>query len=610
MPEFTREDFESGIAPYEWLYQFSKDPFTLDRAMRKVAALAKELKVTGVTNSYKNYVKSLQSTGEVIFDTNYTKFEDQPLELNCGQWMADDSGVSIMTPIGEKYACPHPIMPISRIKNIDTGEEKIALAYRKGRFWSTMVVDKDTIANARNIVSLAKKGIAVTSETSRFLVQYLFDTENLNLERIPEIPSVGRLGWVEGGFSPYVSELIFDGEDNFGKIYNAIDTKGDPEEWIGYIKELRKTGTIQARVAMVATFASVLIKPLHLLPFFVHFWSDQSTTGKTVVLLLATSAWANPEKGEYWSSFNSTTVGHERTAGFLNSLPLILDEFQLQQGDKRDFENTVYMLTEGVGRTRGNVSGGLQQSSKWANCVLCSGESPITNFMSGAGAFARIIEIECSQPIFSDFQAPLKIARSSYGHAGRMFVEHLQEDGVIEKVNKKYQEIYHQVSKADVMEKQAMAGATLLTADHFLGKWLFEDSGSISLDELMPYLQSRQDIDVGKRAYEYICDTISANSSKFNPSLEVGEHWGLLKPGSGEVSIIRSVFEKICRDGGYASKAILSWMARNNIIRCSKKADGKIEPTRTVKILGTATRCVVMKMPEDDSDQEYLDELI
>ena len=403
---------------------------------------------------------------------------------------------------------------------------------------------------------------------------------------------------------------MFDGEENFVKIYSAIDSKGDPEEWIRYVKELRKSGTIQARVAMVATFASVLIKPLHLLPFFVHFWSDQSTTGKTVVLLLATSAWANPEKGEYWSSFNSTTVGHERTAGFLNSLPLILDEFQLQQGDKRDFENTVYMLTEGVGRTRGNVSGGLQQSSKWANCVLPSGESPITNYMSGAGAFARIVEIECSQPIFSDFQVPLKIARANYGHAGKMFVEHLQEDGVIEEVSEKYQEIFQLVSKSDVMEKQAMAGAVLLTADSFLGKWLFDDEGSISLEELKPYLQSRQDIDIGKRAYEYICDTVSANSSKFNPSLETGEHWGIMKPGSGEVSIIRSVFEKICRDGGYASKAILSWMTRNGIVHGSKKNDGKSIPTRTVKILGTATRCVVMKLPEDDSDAEYLDDLI
>ena len=610
MPEFTREDFESGIAPYEWLYQFSREPFKLDRAMRKLTAKAKELKVTGIAHSYKSYVKSLQSTGEVVFDMNYTRFENQPLELCCGQWIADDSGVSIMTPIGEKYACPHPIMPISRIRNIDTGEEKIALAYRKGRAWQTMVVDKDTIANARNIVSLAKKGIAVTSETSRFLVQYLFEVENLNFEQIPEIPSVGRLGWVEGGFSPYVSNLVFDGEDNFGKIYHAITAVGSEKVWMDYIAEVRKTGTIQVRLAMIATFASVLIKPLHLLPFFVHFWSDLSATGKTVALLLATSAWANPEKGEYWSSFNSTTVGHERTAGFLNSLPLILDEFQLQQGDKRDFENTVYMLSEGVGRTRGNTGGGLQQSPKWANCVLSSGESPITNYMSGAGAFARIVEVECSQQLFPDVQVPLKIARENYGHAGKLFVECLQEEGAVEEVLAKYQEIFKEISKANVMEKQAMAGATLLVTDYFLAQWLFKDEGSITIDNLLPLLQTHQDVDVGRRAYDYICDTVSANSAKFNPTLENVEHWGVLKPGSGEVSIVRSVFEKICLDGGYSSKAILNWMIRKDIVRASKKKDGKLEPTRTVKIFGTATRCVVMKMPEDDSDQEYLDELI
>ena len=99
----------------------------------------------------------------------------------------------------------------------------------------------------------------------------------------------------------------------------------------------------------------------------------------------------------------------------MNNLPLILDEFQLVK-DKKSFEQTVYMLCEGIGKTRGAKAGGLQKTPTWKNCTITSGESPITHAASGAGAVNRIIEIECREMLFEDAVEVLDVIRSNYGY--------------------------------------------------------------------------------------------------------------------------------------------------------------------------------------------------
>ena len=47
--------------------------------------------------------------------------------------------------------------------------------------------------------------------------------ENLNFDLIQELKSVGRLGWINGnGFSPYVKDLVFDGNENFRSFFQSV----------------------------------------------------------------------------------------------------------------------------------------------------------------------------------------------------------------------------------------------------------------------------------------------------------------------------------------------------------------------------------------------------
>lgn len=265
----------------------------------------------------------------------------------------------------EEVACCHPILPVERLVNIDTGVEKLKISYSKGKKWRDVIADKRTLASANSIVSLADMGVAVNSENARSLVQYISDVENLNYDRIPERKSVGRLGHIEGeGFSPYVDGLIFDGDANYRTMFQAISSHGSFDEWQKTARECRNM-SVTARIMLSAAFASVLIQPLGLLPFFVHLWGVDSGTGKTVALMLAASVWGDPQIGRYIQTFNSTMVGQEKMAAFLNSIPFLIDELQLARDGRGKSQFNVYALAQGVGRTRGNKPAGVDAPPTW-----------------------------------------------------------------------------------------------------------------------------------------------------------------------------------------------------------------------------------------------------
>ena len=84
--------------------------------------------------------------------------------------------------------------------------------------------------------------------------------------------------------------------------------------------------------------------------------------------MIAASVWACPRLGDFILTFNSTSVGQEMTASFLNSLPMCIDELAIQSTARiRELHHIMNELTEGVGLTRGAKNDGLQRVSKGRN---------------------------------------------------------------------------------------------------------------------------------------------------------------------------------------------------------------------------------------------------
>ena len=607
-PEFTIEDFRSGRV-FEWLegirsnYQRTREEYALREQ-------AKELNFMGFSQQLKAYREELKKIGSLVLrDDGISEFADQELDLNIGHWTADDTGIWRYDNNNKQiYACSHPIMPVQLLRSIDTGMMKVRLAYRRTysgkRPWSEIVVPLSRISKAADIVALADCGISVTSgERAQALVDFLRDALDRNQDIIPEVKSVSRMGWNEEGFSPYVGGVVFDSADSFRPVYKAITKTGDFRQWLTEALNAR-TYSLTARIVLAASFAAPLVEVCGCLPFFVHLWSMDSGTGKTVAQMLGASVWGNPTAGgAFFQTFKSTSVGVELMAGFLHSLPLFLDELQLAKDRHGRINFNVYELAAGSGKLRGNRGLGLDYTPKWSNCFITSGESPIVNENDGAGAANRVIEIECraGEAVIRDGHRTANALKLNYGHAGKLFIEKLCHEDVQEKARALYDRNYTDCIQSDTTEKQAMAAALLLTADQLATQWLFQDGHALTADELGAFLKEKNEVSASERGYEYMCGWIASNERQFDDTVERGERAGIFKDGYAIIN--RTVWDRVCSEAGIPSKALLSHLKTKGLLQVSGKGY-----TRNCRIdRHVSVPCVWMRLPPEEIIEEDCD---
>ena len=607
---YTEDDFLYTTLPYEELREYADNPFVHQRMIEVMARYAAGVGFKQLKKFYKAYLTGLKqssSGGTVYVGGNPTCFDGQPMELNAGDWEADDGGIRRNFGGVDCVACPHPVMPVERLVNIDTGEEKLRLAFRKGAVWRRCIVEKRTLASANKVTELAGIGIAVNSETARNFVRYIGDLENLNYDIIPERKSIGRFGYIAGeGFSPYVDGLIFDGDANFAAMFQTVHERGSFEKWRQMAAEVRAM-SVTAKIVLAASFSSPLLQPLGCMPFFVHLWGVDSGTGKTVALMVAASVWGDPAVGSYVKTFDGTAVGMEKTAAFLNNLPLCLDELQLAKDAKGKTNFDVYRLAQGVGRTRGNRSGGVDKTPTWQNCILTTGESPLTGQASGAGAVNRVIDIECKadRVVIRDGMRVSGAVKRNFGHAGKAFVEKLYAagDDVPQEITERYQELFRALSAQDTTEKQAMAAAAVVLADELACRWIFNGTEQpITVEQISEFLASKAAVSAGERAYKYLCDWVTQNSNKLIGKSETMDVLGALE--EYRAYIIRSVFERVLQDAGYSVGATVSWLKQKCLIETRGRNN-----TKARRINGVPTECFCLILPDIETETEEVDEL-
>ena len=607
IPEYTADDYYNSSAPYKWLYQFKSDKFKMKQMTQKMKDKAGAVGVKCFISLFNSYCEmQAQRSGEML--ANSTQFDGQDMELFSGEYICDETGVFVHDKFGyEQNICRHPIMPIQRLCNVDSGEERLKLAYKKGRFWRSIVVEKSVLASSSGILQLAANGIMVNSENAKPLSTYLLEMEQLNYDLIPEQKSVGRLGWIsDHGFSPYVDDLVFDGETNFKHIFSAVKSSGSREAWVNVMRNLRSEKS-PGRLFLAASFASVILEPCGLLPFFLHAWGG-TETGKTVGLMIAASVWACPKLGEYATTFNSTLVGQEMTASFLNSLPMCIDELQIQSSSGiRDFDRIIYQLTEGVGRTRGAKTGGLQRMNTWRNCIITNGEHPISNSSSGGGAVNRVIEFECDEKVYSDLVSICAVISQNYGFAGREFVEYLQQDGMFEAVNAIQKEYYRELLKSDSTDKQAASASAILAADAIATELIFKDGNNLTVADLEKIMTKKAEVNVNQRALEYVYELAERNPNRFKAN-EFGDYqgevWG--KKEDDCIYFIKSVFDREMANAGFNSTAFLAWAKRMGYIDTDRN-----KRTKKAWILGGSVNTVCVKKEKQPAEVTtiYGDEL-
>ncbi len=562
---------------------------------------AKALKVTKQFNKllkiYREiYIKELKGRNDKITD-----FKDSPYpNLKCGKWLANEIGIlkkdysNSGQPIIIK-ASPIPVMPIERLVNIETNIEKVKLAFFKDGKWQEIIAEKNTISSKAKILQLANRGLEVNEDNAKNLITYLADIVELNI--IPTKKGISHLGWVEEEFIPYTEEYCLDIDQEFKQKLNNIKEKGDYIQWKEHIKKLRNA-SIALRFLIASSFASVLTKKFNINTFIVHLWG-KSGNGKTVAEMICASIWGKPDEN-FISNLSNTTIANERLCNFYRNMPVFLDELQIAKTKYKNFDELIYILTEGKGKERGTVDNGLRELTEWQNIIIVTGEEPITSDISKEGVKNRVIEINEDNVIIENGNETVNLIQANYGFAGKEFIELIKDKEKLRTLQKNFSE---ELSKSIEYKKQVNAFSIIMTADYIVSNEIFNDK-PLAIEQIKQYI--RNDTEETERIYQQIIEWITQNSNKFinENNTPMTEIWGKYEENS--IYVIVKVLTDFLSDRNISFKGIKEKLFNKGCIE--KNAKGEIAGNK--KINGISCRCVKFIIKQEEEIGEIQNEIL
>lgn len=527
--------------------------------------------------NYKAFMQEQAKKGNGNQEEHYTQFPGQPLQLRCGEWYCDEQGVRKFVLLGNgnaktEIASPIPLLPSAIYENQENGDEKIQLSFFKYGKWKQILVSRSIAASKTKMVALADHGMEITSETAGSTVKYIADVVNRNQDTLPRVASIGHMGWDTkedpkkeyGEFVPYSDSIQPDVGDQFDVLLKALEPKGTLQEWYKIVCPLLKSPYM--RITIAASLASVLIGPMHALPFILHLWGGTGA-GKTVALKVAASIWGNPDEGKMVDTMNNTINYVMNKAGVLYSIPFFGDELQTIKGNYGNYDSLIYRVTGQTNRGRLRADGSMGRRLSWQNSFLFTGEEPITQSNSGGGAINRVIELECTEKIIQDGNGTVAAIADCHGVLGPAFVAQAkQSQDTNRKVFKQYEKELQDMGGTG---KQVQALALILTAYDLFQSMAPAGCPVLTVGDVKGCIKTEQEVDVPQRAYEYVCGQIGINQNKFvmggiNPK---GETWGEVF-GDRTVKIFKESLERILKEEGYSLRAVKrEWLKRGHMKR-------------------------------------------
>lgn len=519
-----------------------------------------------------------------------------------------------------KLVCRTPIILTRRLKSLDTGDEKIEVAFLRDGEWHTESFPRSVIFTSRGITALSDLGCTVTSENAKQVVRFLSALEAENIDIISRTDSTSTFGWQRGNrFIPGMgSDIFIDIDPSQKGMASAYCQTGSMEGWIATMRPQREK--YKFRFILAAAFAAPLLRIVRQRTFFLHNWGG-SRTGKTAALKAALSAWGDSDR--LTMNFNATQVGLERMASFFSDLPMGIDERQLAGNNQAKLENIVYMISSGMGKLRGAKTGGIQTTHSWRTIAMSTGEEPLSTNTSQTGVNTRVLEIYCG-PFESEAEAAqmYQDIASDYGHAGPEFVRHLvgiDEDSVREWYAR-MQDFVKSVGSGKAGSHVASV-AVIALADAMIEEWFFKekpapaDGHQVTLSEqaasrklaispdswgkaceaakkIMEEQMSAAAGDVNESAVQFVTDWVLSNQAYFG-SDAIGTCLGTMSEDGKVAYIYTSALNSALKREGYNERKTKKYMADKGFITAVQRKDhGGETYTVTSRFQGRVQRFV------------------
>lgn len=558
--------------------------------------------------------------------------KDAPAKLRQpAGWIISEKGIEM---IDEKkqilvLVCRTPIIISRRICRMDTGLEKVEIAFKRDGKWQTAIYPRSTVFTARTIVVMADLGCTVTSENAKLIVRFLSALEAENIDRIPKVDSTSTFGWQPGGkFIPgHGDGIVLDIDPSQKAMAAAYCKSGTMDEWVELVEPYRDNDKF--RFILAASFTAPLLKIIRQRIFFVYNWAG-SKAGKTAALKAALSVWGDPER--LMVNFNTTQVGLERTAAFYCDLPLGIDERQLAGNNQNALERIVYMIASGTGKTRGAKTGGIQATQTWRTVALATGEEPLSTETSQTGVSTRVVEVY-GAPFDDEKSASLMHQQSTlhFGWAGSVYIDmllHMDEASIVEI----YDEMTQYVSEISGEKSRShIAGiAAVALADALIDMWIFGDekldvkehySLKINPESLLraqrmakAIIQGQMNIaagDVNENALQFIVDWILSHKENFEETTQK-PRFGMIE--NNNVYILPSILTSVLTDAGYSPRKTTRYLAEKKLIGVTVLKDGSTKNSVVKRYDGRSCRFVefhlgsvekAMSLEEEKNMQQF-----
>lgn len=497
-----------------------------------------------------------------------------PLSLRTPEgWLFSDKGISWIDPKTHTPAnvCRTPILLTQRLKSLETGDEKMEVAFKRDGEWQRAIYPRSVIFSSRSITTLADLGCTITSENSKNVVKFLGALESENIDIIPKNDATSTFGWQPGRrFIPGHDEgITLDIDPSQRGMAAAYCQNGTMERWIEHMAPHRSREKF--RFILAASFAAPLLRIVKQRIFFVYNWGG-SKGGKTAALKAALSAWGDPER--LMVNFNATQVGLERTAAFYCDLPLGIDERQLAGNNQGALEKIVYMIASGTGKIRGAKSGGIQTVHQWRTVALATGEEPLSTETSQTGVSTRVLEIY-GGPFDNEQDAALmhQQAAMDCGWAGPAFIERILQMDEREIVER-YEDMQRYIRETSQGKNGShIAGiAAVALADSLIDEWFFGGNPRESVAEAKRMAASilinqveANTTDVNENAVQFIVDWVLANRSYFGANA-IGTCLGFTSETGNTAYIFPSMLNQALTKAGYSPRKTMKYMAERDLI--------------------------------------------
>jgi hypothetical protein len=497
-----------------------------------------------------------------------------PLSLRTPEgWIFSDKGISWIDPKTHTPAnvCRTPILLTQRLKSLETGDEKMEVAFKRDGEWQRAIYPRSVIFSSRSITALADLGCTITSENSKNVVKFLGALESENIDIIPKNDATSTFGWQPGRrFIPGHDEgITLDIDPSQRGMAAAYCQNGTMERWIEHMAPHRSREKF--RFILAASFAAPLLRIVKQRIFFVYNWGG-SKGGKTAALKAALSAWGDPER--LMVNFNATQVGLERTAAFYCDLPLGIDERQLAGNNQGALEKIVYMIASGTGKIRGAKDGGIQTVHQWRTVALATGEEPLSTETSQTGVSTRVLEIY-GGPFDNEQDAALmhQQAAMDCGWAGPAFIEHILQMDEREIVER-YEDMQRYIRETSQGKNGShIAGiAAVALADSLIDEWFFGGNPRESVAEAKRMAASilinqveANTTDVNENAVQFIVDWVLANRSYFGANA-IGTCLGFTSESGNTAYIFPSMLNQALTKAGYSPRKTMKYMAEKDLI--------------------------------------------